>query len=107
MLEDLAKSLPDGISVERVMAAVARIGAAGRAAWPGVTVSDEAIAQRLAARLRDDPEAKLEELHDADLYLALVLAAGDDAALRAFEANRIPQIAIARTRVRRRGSPAD
>lgn len=70
---------------ERVAAAAARIAAAGRVAWPEVALADDAIAARLAQRLRDDPETQLDELRDADLYLAFALAAHDAAAVRAFE----------------------
>lgn len=92
---------------ERIAAAVARVAAAGRAAWPDVVLADDAIRDRLAARLRDDPEAQLEDLRDADVYLALALAANDPAALRAFEATLVPQIDIALRRLRLAGGTAD
>jgi RNA polymerase sigma-70 factor, ECF subfamily len=107
VLEALAKSLPDGLSVERVATAVTRIGVAGRSAWPAVQVTDDAIAERLVARLRDDPEAQLDDLHDADLYLAMALASGDPAALRVFEAELVPQIDVALRRLRLAGGTAD
>ena len=54
---------------DRVAAAAARIAAAGRTAHPSLAVSDAAIVARLDARLRDDPDARLDDLHDADLFL--------------------------------------
>ncbi len=99
--EEQAKGSPD------VGAAAARIGAAGRAAHPAVALTDATIAERLAARLRDDPEARLDDLHDADLYLALALAAGDAAALRVFEDALVPQIDLALRRLRLGGGTAD
>lgn len=90
-----------------ISGAVARIAAAGRAAWPGVSVSDASIAARLQARLRDDPEASLDNLHDADLYLAIGLAEGDTAALRAFETDLVPQMDVALRRLRLGGGTAD
>ena len=74
-----------------VAAAASRIASAGRAAWPDVKVSETTIANRLAQRLQDDPEARLESLHDADLYLAMALAESDPAALKVFEAELVPQ----------------
>jgi RNA polymerase sigma-70 factor (ECF subfamily) len=65
-----------------------------------VTVGEDAIRDRLAARVADDPEARIDELHDADLYLALALATGDAAAVRAFEDKLVPQIELALRRVR-------
>jgi RNA polymerase sigma-70 factor (ECF subfamily) len=88
-------------------AAAARIATAGRAAWPDVKVSETTIANRLAARLADDPEARTENLHDSDLYLAMALAENDPAALKAFEANLVPQIDVALRRLRLAGGTAD
>lgn len=104
---DVATSLPEGVSVERVTAAAARIVAAGRAAWPEVVIGEAVIGRRLVARLRDDPEAKLEDLHDKDLYLAFALAEGNEAALRVFEAELVPQIDIALRRLRLGSGTAD
>ena len=105
--DDLMKGLPDGVSAERVRAAIVRIAQAGHAAWPTVTLTDDAIAERLVARLRDDPETHLEELRDGDLYLAFALVAGDPAAVRAFEETLVPQIDIALRRLRLAGGTAD
>ena len=82
----LVKGLPAGVSGERVAATVARIAAAGRAAWPTVSLTEDVIFEYAGgARLRDDPEAHLEELRDADPFLAFGLKTGDTAALKAFE----------------------
>ena len=88
-------------------AVVARIAAAGRAAWPGVNLSDEIISRNLVDRVKADPETQLENLHDADLYLAMALAEGDAAALRAFETDLVPQMDVALRRLRLAGGTAD
>lgn len=90
-----------------VTAAAARIRDAGAAAWPGVVLGVDAIAARLEARVADDPEVKLEGLHDADLYLALACATGDAAAVRAFEDAFVPQIDVALRRMRLAGGASD
>lgn len=95
-----ATALPAGAPADRIATVAARIAAAGRAAWPGVVVTEAAIGERIAAVLRDDPGATLVAAHDADVYLAMALAAGDRAALAAFEATLVPQIAIALRRLR-------
>jgi RNA polymerase sigma-70 factor (ECF subfamily) len=105
--DDLVKGLPAGVSGERVAATVARIAAAGRAAWPTVSLSDDVIAEHLVARINDDPEAHLEELREADLFLAFGLATGDPAALKAFEEDLVPQIDVALRRLRLGGGTAD
>lgn len=92
---------------EQIRVATQRIAAAGRAAWPTITLSDDAIAARLDARLRDDPDAHLDELHDADLYLAFALVSGDPIAVRVFEDNLVPQIDVALRRLRLGGGTAD
>ncbi|HEU4615824.1 MAG TPA: hypothetical protein VFS15_27195, partial [Kofleriaceae bacterium] len=90
-----------------VAAAASRIASAGRAAWPDVKVSETTIANRLAARLQDDPDARLESLHDADLYLAMALAEANEPALKVFEAEFVPQIDVALRRLRLAGGTAD
>ena len=90
-----------------IASAAARIAAAGRAAHPAIALSDDAIAALLAARVRDDPAARLDGLHDADVFLAAALAAGDAAALRVFEAELVPQIDVALRRLRLPGGTAD
>jgi RNA polymerase sigma-70 factor (ECF subfamily) len=105
--DDLVKGLPAGISGERVAATVARIAAAGRAAWPTVSLTEDVIFEHLVARLQDDPEAHLEELREADLFLAFGLKTGDTAALKAFEEDLVPQIDVALRRLRLGGGTAD
>jgi RNA polymerase sigma-70 factor (ECF subfamily) len=86
---------------------VARILAAGRAAWPDIVVGEDVVTERLASRLRDDPDAELDGLHEADLYLAIALAAGDANAIRTFEATLVPEIDVALRRLRLPGGTAD
>jgi RNA polymerase sigma-70 factor (ECF subfamily) len=69
--------------------------AAGRAAWPGVELAPAVVAERLA-HLGDGAVTT----HPADLYLAIGLAAGDAAALAAFEARLVPEIDAALARMR-------
>jgi RNA polymerase sigma-70 factor (ECF subfamily) len=94
-------------SAEHIAAAAARIAAAGRAAWPDVALAEDAIRERLAARVAEDPDTQLDGLHDADLYLALALATGSPAAVRAFEDKLVPQIDTALRRMRLPGGTAD
>jgi len=102
-----ADGMAETLAVDRVSGAAARIGAAGRAAWPDVAVSDDAIARRLHERLQADPGTRLEELHDADVYLALGLAAGDRAALACFEKHLVPHVDAALRRLRLGSGTAD
>jgi len=105
--EELLQRLPAGVTADRVDAAVARIAAAGRAAWPSVALADDVIATRLVARVVDDPGMHLEELRDGDLYLAFALAGGDAQAVRAFEDALVPQMDVALRRLRLAGGTAD
>lgn len=109
--ELLEQGLPEGVSVDVVAEAVARIAAAGRAAWPGVAIADELVAARLIARVRDDAELRAApggiEQHDADVFLAIALAAGDRVAVRVFEDRFMPQIDHALRRLRLTGGAAD
>ena len=89
------------------MEVAARVGAAGRAAWPEVALTDDAIKQSLEARVAEDAETQLDNLHDADLYLAMALATGNAAALRVFEDKLVPQIDVALRRMRLAGGTAD
>ena len=88
-------------------AVVARIAAAGRAAWPGIALADDVLAARIAGQLRDDPDAPHDALHDSDVYLAVALAAGDAAALRAFEDSLVPHMVMALRRLRLGGGTAE
>jgi len=71
---------------------IARISAAGRAAWPEIVPTDE-LAARIALHAADPA-------HDAELYLASALALRDPAALRIFERDLVPAIAGALHRLR-------
>lgn len=88
-------------------AAVARIRAAGREAWPEVVVSDDALDAHVAARRRDDPDAPAEPAFAADYYLAVALAHQVPAAMRVFEARLVPEIDAALRRLRLPGGAAD
>lgn len=92
---------------ERVTAAAERIASAGRAAWPGIEVSHEVITESLEQRLRDDPQMVMDDLKDADLYLAMALTRKDPAAVRAFEDKLVPQMDVALRRLRLAGGTAD
>ncbi len=94
-------------SLDRIAAAVGRIGAAGRASFPAIVLADSAIAQRLARMLHEDPGAQLEALHDADVYLAIALAAGIPEALCTFEDTLVPQMTLALRRLRIPNGVAD
>jgi RNA polymerase sigma-70 factor (ECF subfamily) len=63
---------------------------AGRAAWPEVAVEPDAFARFVEAREPD--AAQHASLHAADLYLACACAAGDPAALSAFERAYLAQV---------------
>jgi RNA polymerase sigma-70 factor (ECF subfamily) len=88
---------------------LARIVAAGRAAWPDVAIPDGPIAARIAAQVaaRLDAGAAPDERHEADLVLALALAASDPAAVKLFEQRFVPQIDAALRRLRLPGGAAD
>lgn len=88
-------------------AAVGRIAAAGRARWPDVVVDEVVLAEHLAARRRDDPEAPPEPAHAADWYLAVALARQVPSAMRVFEAALVPEIDAALRRLRLPGGAAD
>ena len=95
------------VTADQIAAAAARIATAGRAAWPDVAVTEDAIRARLTARVAEDPDAQVDQLHDADLYLAIALAEGDDAAVKAFEDKLVPQIDVALRRMRLPGGSVD
>lgn len=75
----------------------ARILAAGRTAWPEIAIADDVVAKHVAGRAPED--AGLPQ-HDADVFLAIALAAGDPAALRAFEDKLVPHVDQALRRLR-------
>ena len=70
--------------------------ARGAAAWPGVAVDIDRFARAVAARLDpQDPSCSLDAMLTDDLYLACGCAAGDAAALAAFERHCGPAISRA------------
>jgi RNA polymerase sigma-70 factor (ECF subfamily) len=87
-------------AIAEVAADAVRIGAAGRAAWPGARLADDALAAHLAARRRDDRDGRSPPAHDADLYLAIALALRDAGALRIFESQLVPLVAQVLGRMR-------
>jgi RNA polymerase sigma-70 factor (ECF subfamily) len=96
------------VPVESVAESAARrIADAGRTAWPKIAIDTQVIVDRLQARLAEDPDTKLDELHDKDLYLAMALAEGNADAMRVFEAEIVPQIEVALRRLRLGGGTAD
>jgi RNA polymerase sigma-70 factor (ECF subfamily) len=65
----------------------------GQAAWPGVVVSTEALAESLARLQQHDGRNAEDRLaHAADLYLACACAARDPHALRAFESHFLARV---------------
>jgi RNA polymerase sigma-70 factor (ECF subfamily) len=76
-----------------------------RAAWPGLDVAEIAFVRRLAELLPEqgDLESCLARMHGPDLYLACGCAAGDPAALAAFDGGVLRQVVPA---LQRMGLPA-
>jgi RNA polymerase sigma-70 factor (ECF subfamily) len=66
-----------------------------RAAWPGLEVELPAFEAHVARCLGDDPPSVAAALNGRDLYLACACAAGDAAALQAFEREVMPATAAA------------
>jgi RNA polymerase sigma-70 factor, ECF subfamily len=104
---DVTANVSEADVRERVTTAASRIAAAGREVWPSVVLAETVIANRLFARVQVDPETQLDGLHDKDLYLAYALADGNEAALRVFEAELVPQIDVALRRLRLASGTAD
>src|SRR5258707_523953 len=78
-----------------------------RAAWPGLSLGDEAFVAHVAARLSSGPGA-LERLCGADLFLACACIHGIPGAIAACEARYAPLFHKAAARVRvLEGSPDD
>lgn len=78
----------DGFTdVADLEARLARALGEARAAWPGVSLPEDAFVAQLGARVPrgGDRTAALDALHVADLYLACACARGDRAALEALE----------------------
>ena len=70
-----------------VLPLLEQILAEGQAAWPKLEVAEDAVISFLCGHLNpeEDLESQIEKIIPADLYLASGCAAGDDAALSAFE----------------------
>lgn len=65
--------------------ALARAVAAGRSAWPDVTVDEAGFVRHLAERVDDgDPAKAIEALCTSDLYLACACASGSATAVEVF-----------------------
>lgn len=77
---------------------------AARAAWPTIEVDRPRFEREATARLEGG--ASLDALHASDLYLAIACAAGDAAALAAFEATLGPEITRALGKLSLRGPDA-
>ena len=77
-----------------VAAPLAAAVAAGRAAWPGLSLADEDFVGHLATAVADalEPLPALEAIHAADLYLACACAAGDPGAIALFDQHLLPQV---------------
>jgi RNA polymerase sigma-70 factor (ECF subfamily) len=78
---------------------------AGATRWPTARVAPAALAARIVARADatttgDGGTPTTGREFDADLYLATALAAGDGAAVAAFEHELLPQVDAALTRLR-------
>jgi RNA polymerase sigma-70 factor, ECF subfamily len=94
----------DGPDVHAEVAAqLARHRDAAGAAYPAVDVADDTFAAELARRLGDaaSPE-QLARTRADHVHLAIACAAGDDAAIRAFEAELMPEIDACGRRLRAR-----
>lgn len=72
----------------------------GADAWPGIAVDPAAFAELIAEKLAADPAGDAASLSAADLYLACGCAAGDRAALAAFESRYMSQLPAALARMR-------
>ncbi|MDY7231775.1 sigma factor-like helix-turn-helix DNA-binding protein [Hyalangium rubrum] len=80
---------------------LSRVWEAARAAWPGVTLEGPRFVAHLARHLASDSSSEaLEQLHLGDLYLACACAHGVPAALAAFEARLLPEVAVAVARLK-------
>jgi RNA polymerase sigma-70 factor (ECF subfamily) len=87
-----ASARPEVAADEALEHALARMLAEGREAWPGLTVEDAAFARHVAARAPAGGEARLAELHAADLFLACACAASDARAIEAFDRRYLSEL---------------
>ncbi|HEY3355013.1 MAG TPA: sigma factor-like helix-turn-helix DNA-binding protein [Polyangia bacterium] len=111
LAEVLRAHVPAAAAVAReaLEARLAELIAAARAAWPGLAVAPAEFVRHLGERLGEQPDvlAALRSWHTADLYLACGCAAGDPAALAAFERRILPGVASALARAGVTGALAD
>lgn len=84
-----------GLAGPELEARLAAVVAAGRQAWPGLSVADGELVAYLAARASGDPLAALGALHTNDLFLACGCALGDQAAIAEFLRQLVPHIEAA------------
>jgi RNA polymerase sigma-70 factor (ECF subfamily) len=97
-LEALAREHPDAASAP-LHPALEEMWAKARAAWPAVTLTEEAFFSHVASRLPEAGTAldALARVRAADLYLACACAHGDVAAIRAFDTRYLVDLdAVAR-----------
>jgi RNA polymerase sigma-70 factor, ECF subfamily len=76
-----------------------------RQAWPRIPLPGESFAAHLAGRIselseQEDGQVELAELRTSDLYLACACAAGDDAAIAAFDRTYFGEVDAAAALVR-------
>jgi RNA polymerase sigma-70 factor (ECF subfamily) len=90
LLRGSASGAVDPVAFERLLQAAVD---AARARWPSFTLSHEVFIPYLAQRLPAVSSLALERLHVTELYLACACAEGDPAAIAAFEATYLRDIA--------------
>jgi RNA polymerase sigma-70 factor, ECF subfamily len=89
------KGGPVDSDVERVLG---RMLADSRAAWPAITVTDEAYVRYVAERAPGGEGPGLEDLHAPDVYLACACAAADAQAIAALDRGYLPNVISVLTR---------
>jgi RNA polymerase sigma-70 factor (ECF subfamily) len=84
----------------RLEAELARLGESARTTYPDIAVDDATFAGELARRLgaTADPE-QLARVRADHVYLAIACAAGDEAAIRRFEAEFLDEVDATATRL--------
>ena len=83
----------DGPAIERAFAT-------SRAAWPGIEVDRAHFEQHVRARVEGEGGVPLISLHAGDLYFTLAAAAGNPAAIAAFERHLAPDVRRALAKLR-------
>jgi RNA polymerase sigma-70 factor (ECF subfamily) len=89
---DAARALGAPEEAERALQAVCAEAAAN---WPGVTVEPAALIAAFAPKLAGDEPTPLTASGASELYLALAVARGDDAAIRAFDRAYLDVVTVA------------